>query len=334
MRREQRVAAYGLCRTHRQGGGVVLVRASSRSDVRSRWFLPGGLLAHGEDPATAVARRFRAETGLDIEVTGLRDVVDDVIDVPHRAAQVHTVRVVFDVREAGGEIRPEAGGLTDLVAVTSLDDADDLPLMPFAARVLGLSTPAPVVPVPPDVPLPEPVVPVAPAPVRVQRQRVGVYGLVVDAGQVLLTRLAAATPAPGRWTLPGGGIDHGEPVRVALVREVHEESGLTVRSARLRAAVSHRFFGTSPAGVAEDYHGVQVVFVSSVDPDRSGARAAPRVVEAGGTTDAAAWVAIDEAHALGLTGIAAHALTLLTPEERAAGGGVPDPGGVPVPCPG
>lgn len=306
----------------------MLVRASPRSDLRGRWFLPGGGLDHGEDPAAAVVREFAEETGLIVEVTGLRDVVDDVVDLPHRAASVHTVRILFDVLDIGGELRPETGGSTDRVAVVGVDDADDLLLMPFAARTLGLSRPDPLTPVAPELTAGGPAPATVPAATRVRRQRVGVYGLIAARGHVLLTRLSAATPAPGRWTLPGGGIHHGEPVRRALEREIHEEAGLRLRSAGLAAAVSHRFLGTSPAGVAEDYHGVQVLFTGDVGEDVGGKVDAgsalslpePRVVEADGTTDAVAWIPLADAHRFGLTGMAAHGLTLL---------GAPSPAAVP-----
>ncbi|HEX6935610.1 MAG TPA: NUDIX hydrolase [Actinomycetes bacterium] len=58
----------------------------------------------------------------------------------------------------------------------------------------------------------------------VRVQRVAAYGVVHDsAGRVLLARLTDRTSHPGWWTLPGGGVDHGEHPEAAVVREVWEE---------------------------------------------------------------------------------------------------------------
>jgi acetyl-CoA carboxylase carboxyl transferase subunit beta len=57
----------------------------------------------------------------------------------------------------------------------------------------------------------------------------GVSALIEDNGRILLVRRGAASGAyPGRWSLPGGKVDHGEPLTHALEREVGEETGLRV----------------------------------------------------------------------------------------------------------
>ena len=121
--------------------------------------------------------------------------------------------------------------------------------------------------------------------VAVRRQRLGAYVVCRRGDAVLLTRLSALTTAPGRWTLPGGGVEHGEHPRDAALREVHEETGLQVRLGRLLDVDSGHFVGRSPRGVLEDYQSVRLVFEAVTEDD-----AVPRVVEADGSSDAAAWV--------------------------------------------
>ncbi len=81
-----------------------------------------------------------------------------------------------------------------------------------------------------------------------RRQRLAAYALVAA------RRVGAARPAvapaveTGRWTLPGGGVDHGESPRDALVREVAEETGLDATVGRLLDVDDPHFIGTAPAG--------------------------------------------------------------------------------------
>jgi ADP-ribose pyrophosphatase YjhB (NUDIX family) len=56
---------------------------------------------------------------------------------------------------------------------------------------------------------------------------VGVGAVILDGARVLLVR-RGRPPALGRWSLPGGLVDVGEPLEAAVRREVAEECGLGV----------------------------------------------------------------------------------------------------------
>jgi 8-oxo-dGTP diphosphatase len=59
-----------------------------------------------------------------------------------------------------------------------------------------------------------------------------VVGVVDDGGRFLLIKRAEATPAAGYWAPPSGRIEPTETAAEAVVREMHEELGLTVRPVR------------------------------------------------------------------------------------------------------
>jgi len=56
--------------------------------------------------------------------------------------------------------------------------------------------------------------------------------LILDGDRALVIR-RLRSPNKGRWSLPGGGIERGETVREAIVRELHEEVNLDVSPGKL-----------------------------------------------------------------------------------------------------
>ncbi len=121
-------------------------------------------------------------------------------------------------------------------------------------------------------------------------RRIAAYAVATDdAGRVLLVRASSRSGTPGVWTLPGGGIDHGESPGATVLRELQEECGLDGELGELLTVDDHHFTGTAPSGRREDFHAIRIVYRATVPAD-----ADPRVVEVDGTTDAVAWVAIKE----------------------------------------
>jgi len=78
---------------------------------------------------------------------------------------------------------------------------------------------------------------------HVQRPRIAVAAgcLVNAAGEVLIAQRPEGKIAAGQWEFPGGKIERGETAREALVRELHEELGVTVRQARPLIKVVHDY---------------------------------------------------------------------------------------------
>ncbi len=64
--------------------------------------------------------------------------------------------------------------------------------------------------------------------VELPRNTTAVGGVVVGPEGVLLVRMTYG-PTKGRYMLPGGLVDPGETLDVAIVREVHEESGIEAK---------------------------------------------------------------------------------------------------------
>jgi len=130
-------------------------------------------------------------------------------------------------------------------------------------------------------------------------QRVAAYGLVQRDRHILLVRLTDVTPSPGSWSLPGGGIDHGEHPAQAVVRELHEETGLAGRVVELLDVDSHVRESVIDQEMIERYHALRILY--RLDVESNGPL---RVVDVDGSSDAPTWQAIADLDQLPLTPIA------------------------------
>jgi 8-oxo-dGTP diphosphatase len=61
-----------------------------------------------------------------------------------------------------------------------------------------------------------------------ERPVVGVGGVVIEDGRALLIR-RGSEPLRGQWSIPGGTLELGESLEQGVIRELKEETGLTVR---------------------------------------------------------------------------------------------------------
>ncbi len=270
--RRQRVAAYAVIV---RGGEVLLTRLAPAISAAELWTLPGGGLDFGEHPGDAVVREIHEETGLHatlgqpLWVGSAHRVVGGLADEDPR--EMHSVRIVYDAWVPADAPQPrvvEVDGSTVDARWQPVADvlSGAVPTVPMVREALAVHTTA-------------------------VRQRLAAYALVRRPDALLLTRHSARGPRPGTWSLPGGGVAHGETPRSAVVREVAEETGLVAVVGDLLGVHDEHFTGTAPHGREEDFHGVHLVFAATVTDDPAhDDGGGPRPQDPDGTTDAVAWV--------------------------------------------
>lgn len=299
MEKRRRIGAYGIARDEQ--GRLLLVRSSARSNFPGVWFLPGGGLEHGEDPAEAVVREFREETGLTARIAGLREVTSDLVEFPWRGVLLHHDRIIYDMTVTGGDLTVEADGTSDLPAWIEPSHLGSLDLIPFAARTLGLDVTGPAGGQRPA--QPDEAGETGPNGRHLgggrKVSRFGAYGVVTDpTGRVLLSLIADNYPGAGKWHLPGGGTDFGETPAIGLVREIYEESGQVGEVTELiQVNSTHNPAAVGPEGEPYDWYTVRAVFRVEV-PEPT----VPSVTEAvGGSTAQARWFTPAELAGIPLT---------------------------------
>lgn len=271
--RRQRVATYAvILRESADGPQMLLSRIAPYVVRHELWTLPGGGLEHGEEPRAGLLREIWEETGLDAVVGDRPDVLS-----AHRpdaefdgvATDFHALRIVYDAwvsRDAPAPRVMEVDGST--VDARWFDLADVLGGRVPVAAVVGDALE-----------------------VRglLRVQRLAAYARLVREGRILLTQLSDRSPHPGAWTLPGGGVEHGEEPAAALRREVREETGLDCEPGALVGVHDVHFTGTAPSGQLQDFHGIHLVFEASVVSDVE-----PEVAETDGSTARVEWVPVED----------------------------------------
>ena len=139
------------------------------------------------------------------------------------------------------------------------------------------------------------------------RTRVAAYAVTCDdEGRLLLCHIAPSVGVGDIWTLPGGGLEFGEPPQVAVLRELAEETGYTGELDGL-LGVSDRVFQGEDG--TERLHAIRILYRVTIvggelrdEPD--------------GSTDTCRWFVPSEARTLRLGELARHALDLLAKSAR------------------
>ena len=90
-------------------------------------------------------------------------------------------------------------------------------------------------------------------PVTELQWRPSAYGIVIKDDKVLLSKQFG-----DKYDLPGGGVDLGEDVKAAVIREVKEETGLVVSRPKL-VGMENNFFH-SAHGNKKSYHSILIYY--------------------------------------------------------------------------
>lgn len=202
------------------------------------WGLPGGVLEVGESLADCARREAREETGLNVEPVKLVGVYSGpqyAVRYPN-GDEVQQWTAAFECRLVGGTGRADGVETTAQAFLTAADQPPTAPWYAAMARdcYAGHTAAAFEAPraAPPDN---------HGATIMELRARMGQDWIVApgasafirdDAGRVLLVRRADN----GQWMLPAGYMDLGESVAETAVREVREETGLSIEPVRLVGA--------------------------------------------------------------------------------------------------
>jgi 8-oxo-dGTP diphosphatase len=117
-------------------GEIVLIRRG-QEPRRGEWSIPGGRVEWGETIQEAVVREVREETGLEIEVLGLIEIVDSLARMPEAGVSRHYVLIDFAARAIGGTLAAASDAMD--ARWVRPDALDEYRLWSETRRIIGLS---------------------------------------------------------------------------------------------------------------------------------------------------------------------------------------------------
>lgn len=95
-------------------GDEILLIKRGIDPGKGLWSIPGGLVEVGETVREAIKREVLEETGLEIEVLGVIDVIDNIVRDESGRVKFHYVIIDFLAKPKGGELK----ALSDAVEAT------------------------------------------------------------------------------------------------------------------------------------------------------------------------------------------------------------------------
>lgn len=135
---DTRLAAYALIVDNQER----VLLASWNEGPEPQWTMPGGGVELEETPAEGAVRELREETGYHVELRQVLGVdthfvpAEDRIDPPGRPMK--SVRVVYDARIVGGELRHEVDGTTDEARWIPLSEVSSLPRVSLVDAAIAM----------------------------------------------------------------------------------------------------------------------------------------------------------------------------------------------------
>ena len=93
---------------------------------------------------------------------------------------------------------------------------------------------------------------------------IGAYGIITNNNHIALIKKGRGGYT-GLYDLPGGGIEHQETPKDALIREIMEEVGAKVTDYKLLDVISNNIVWEIKKNYYEDLHHIGVIYLTTIE---------------------------------------------------------------------